>query len=171
LLAESIRIARRLGNPHRVAQGLEGVAVYAVSLGQTLAVWRFANAAAAIRQTIGAPLGPTEAGLLRDRLRPAGPPRPVDDGRAWSLERACSQALELLSAHRATAGLGRLTARESEVAALVARGLSNREIAEALTIAERTATSHVEHVLDKLGFHSRTQIATWVTEQGRGTPF
>jgi non-specific serine/threonine protein kinase len=174
LLAESIAIARRLGNPHRVAQSLEGVAAYAARLGQTLAVWRFANAATAIRQSIAAPLGPTEAGLLHDRLQLAGPSRPVDDGRAWSLERACSQALELLSAAQSQQALGqpgrgRLTARESQVAVLVARGLSNREIAETLTIAERTATSHVEHVLDKLGFHSRTQIATWVTQQGRAT--
>jgi DNA-binding NarL/FixJ family response regulator len=58
-----------------------------------------------------------------------------------------------------------LTHREREVAALVARGLSNREIARHLTIAERTAENHVEHILNKLGFRSRSQIAAWVTEQ------
>jgi DNA-binding NarL/FixJ family response regulator len=58
-----------------------------------------------------------------------------------------------------------LTERELQVAALVAEGLSNRDIAERLTIAKRTADSHIEHILSKLGFSSRAQIAVWITEQ------
>jgi DNA-binding NarL/FixJ family response regulator len=58
-----------------------------------------------------------------------------------------------------------LTARQQEVAALVAQGLSNRAIAASLTITERTAENHVEHILTKLGFRSRAQIAAWATEQ------
>ncbi|WP_230421116.1 LuxR family transcriptional regulator [Actinomadura soli] len=58
---------------------------------------------------------------------------------------------------------GPLTGRELEVASLVAEGLSNRAIAERLTIAKRTADSHVEHILAELGFSSRAQIATWIT--------
>ncbi|RVW06076.1 ATP-binding protein [Rhodococcus spongiicola] len=58
-----------------------------------------------------------------------------------------------------------LTRRERQVADLVARGLTNREIAETLVIAQRTAEGHVERVLAKLGFGSRTQIAAWVAEQ------
>ncbi len=54
-----------------------------------------------------------------------------------------------------------LTKRELEIAGLVAEGLSNREIAERLIIAKRTADSHVEHILAKLGFTSRAQIAAW----------
>ena len=61
---------------------------------------------------------------------------------------------------------GPLTRREREVAALIARGLTNRQIAEELFIAERTADTHVEHILAKLGLGSRTQVATWVVEQG-----
>jgi DNA-binding CsgD family transcriptional regulator len=57
-----------------------------------------------------------------------------------------------------------LTAREHEVAVLVARGLTNRAIADKLVISERTAEGHVEQVRNKLGFHSRSQIAAWVTE-------
>ncbi|MCF6429274.1 response regulator transcription factor, partial [Amycolatopsis tucumanensis] len=56
-----------------------------------------------------------------------------------------------------------LTARESEIAALVAKGLSNRQIAGQLVISQRTAETHVEHILAKLGFTSRSQIAAWVT--------
>jgi DNA-binding CsgD family transcriptional regulator len=52
-----------------------------------------------------------------------------------------------------------LTPREQEVATLIARGLSNREIAEALIITEGTAAVHVKHILSKLGFKSRSQLA------------
>jgi DNA-binding CsgD family transcriptional regulator len=55
-----------------------------------------------------------------------------------------------------------LSRREREVAALVAEGLSNREIAERLFIAERTAEGHVEQIRNKLGFKSRAQVAAWV---------
>jgi non-specific serine/threonine protein kinase len=63
-----------------------------------------------------------------------------------------------------------LTRREREVAALIARGLTNRQIAEELFIAERTADTHVEHILAKLGLGSRTQVATWVVERGDAAP-
>ncbi len=61
---------------------------------------------------------------------------------------------------------GELSPREAEVAALVAEGLTNRQIAERLVISERTAQNHVQHILTKLGFATRSQIATWTT---RGT--
>jgi predicted ATPase/DNA-binding NarL/FixJ family response regulator len=57
-----------------------------------------------------------------------------------------------------------LTRREYETATLVAQGLSNREIAAKLVISQRTAEGHVEHILAKLGFTSRAQIAAWVAE-------
>jgi DNA-binding CsgD family transcriptional regulator/tetratricopeptide (TPR) repeat protein len=56
---------------------------------------------------------------------------------------------------------GPLTRREGEIAALIARGLTNRQIAAALHISERTAENHVQHILTKLGLHTRTQIALW----------
>jgi DNA-binding CsgD family transcriptional regulator len=61
----------------------------------------------------------------------------------------------------ATRHQGSLSSREREVAALIARGLTNRQIAAALVIAERTASTHVVHILNKLGVHSRAQIAAW----------
>ena len=60
-----------------------------------------------------------------------------------------------------------LTNRELEVAHLLAEGLSNREIAEALTISPRTAESHVDHILTKLNLPNRTQVATWMLAQGK----
>jgi len=56
-----------------------------------------------------------------------------------------------------------LTRREREVANLVAEGMTNRQIAEQLYISERTAQTHVQHILTKLGFSGRAQIATWIT--------
>jgi DNA-binding CsgD family transcriptional regulator len=58
-----------------------------------------------------------------------------------------------------------LTAREREVAALIAQGKSNRAIAEALVVSERTAETHVGNILNKLHFSSRAQIATWAAEK------
>lgn len=60
---------------------------------------------------------------------------------------------------------GGLTAREREVAALIAQGKTNREIAEAMVVSERTIETHVGNVLTKLGFGSRAQIAAWATEK------
>jgi non-specific serine/threonine protein kinase len=62
-----------------------------------------------------------------------------------------------------------VTARERQVAQLVARGMTNRQIGRALNISERTAERHVENLRSKLGVTSRAQIAAWATrELGRG---
>jgi len=63
---------------------------------------------------------------------------------------------------------GGLTAREREVAGLIARGETNREIAEKLVVSERTVESHVTNILAKLGFPSRARIAIWAAEKGLG---
>jgi DNA-binding CsgD family transcriptional regulator len=55
-----------------------------------------------------------------------------------------------------------LSKREREVAQLLAGGLSNREIAGRLFVSERTVDNHVHHILDKLGFDSRVQVAAWL---------
>jgi DNA-binding NarL/FixJ family response regulator len=59
-----------------------------------------------------------------------------------------------------------LSAREREVVALVAKGQSNQEIASTLFISERTARTHVSHVISKLGLSSRMQVALWAIRQG-----
>ena len=68
---------------------------------------------------------------------------------AWSTSRAAA---------------ANLTAREREVASLVAQGLTNREIADRLVLSVRTVEGHIDRVLGKLAFHTRTQLAMWVTE-------
>ena len=62
--------------------------------------------------------------------------------------------------------LRHLSPREREVAALLATGLSNRQIAQRLVVTERTVGAHVEHILDKLGFASRHQVGAWADEHG-----
>ena len=59
-----------------------------------------------------------------------------------------------------------LTPREREVAALVARGLSNRAIAAELVITEATAERHIGNIFAKLGLASRAQLAVWAHEHG-----
>jgi non-specific serine/threonine protein kinase len=59
-----------------------------------------------------------------------------------------------------------LSPREQQVAALLAQGLSNRRIAERLVVTERTVAAHIEHILDKLGFASRHQVAAWAADHG-----
>jgi pimeloyl-ACP methyl ester carboxylesterase/DNA-binding CsgD family transcriptional regulator len=74
--------------------------------------------------------------------------------------------LEQLMAFLAEAGAPqpRLTAREYAVARLVANGLTNRSVAAQLSIAPRTADTHVENIRRKLGARSRAQVAAWITE-------
>jgi DNA-binding NarL/FixJ family response regulator len=59
-----------------------------------------------------------------------------------------------------------LTPREREVAALLARGCSNREVADALVVGKRTAEMHVTNLLNKLALTSRSQVAVWAVQHG-----
>jgi non-specific serine/threonine protein kinase len=87
------------------------------------------------------------------------------EGCSWQLEEAIDFALAAPLRRRRTRpnaqAPGVLSAREMQVARLVAQGLSNRQIAERLVITERTAGAHVEHILDKLQVNWRTQIGVW----------
>jgi predicted ATPase/DNA-binding CsgD family transcriptional regulator len=106
---------------------------------------------------------------VRDVLGDAGFAEAFRRGQALPLDDAIDYCLDLrrepgrVSAARDSASP--LTRREHEIAGLVAAGRSNKEIATALVISTRTVESHVEHVLIKFGFTSRTQIAAWITAQ------
>jgi non-specific serine/threonine protein kinase len=89
-------------------------------------------------------------------------------GRGLSIDSGIAYALDELPTPVAPApaeGESVLTARERETAELIAEGLSNREIAARLMISVRTAETHAQHILVKLGFRSRAQIASWVARQ------
>ena len=78
------------------------------------------------------------------------------------------EALAAFERGRQAAGeeLARLTRRQQDVAACIAEGLTNDQIAARLVIATGTAANHVEQILRRLGFRSRTQIGIWAAERG-----
>jgi DNA-binding CsgD family transcriptional regulator len=80
------------------------------------------------------------------------------------------QARAVSESRAAKALFGGLTTREREVAALVARGLSNRAIADELVVGERTVETYVSSILSKLGYTSRAQIAAWSVQRGLAKP-
>ena len=82
------------------------------------------------------------------------------------MNRAQAVAYALSDADKPPERPGPLSGRERQIAALVARGHRNREIAEQLTISRRTVDAHVEHIRNKLGHQSRAQVASWATAQG-----
>jgi DNA-binding CsgD family transcriptional regulator len=115
------------------------------------------------------------AGALKRRQGPGD----LDQTRA-ELEAAAGEAEQLgmvpfsdrirqLRAWRPAAGAAGspLSPRELEVARLVARGLTNKQIGRALYVSERTAENHVQHILIKLGLRNRSQIAVWASGPGR----
>lgn len=100
----------------------------------------------------------TEASALIGDVRSA-----ATEAGASPLLAACGDLGARLDEHDEATPWSPLTLRELEVAQLVARGLTNREIAAELRISVRTAGSHLEHVSAKLGISRRTEIAAWVT--------
>ena len=82
-----------------------------------------------------------------------------------------TERIEQLQAQLAAVTPSPLSPRELEVARLVARGLTNKQIGETLFVSERTAENHVQHILLKLGFSNRSQIAAWASgEHGASRP-
>ncbi|MGD9894167.1 MAG: helix-turn-helix transcriptional regulator, partial [Dehalococcoidia bacterium] len=114
------------------------------------------------------------ARIMIDTLAVDVPEEPVDGLRGVTLREHFRQsALMLLPQRRPATPLRAakqahdgLTARERDVAALVARGRSNREIAETLVLGERTIETHISNIFAKLGYTSRAQIAAWAVEKG-----
>ena len=65
---------------------------------------------------------------------------------------------------------GGLTAREREVAALIAQGLTNDDIADRMSVVVKTVEKHVGNILGKLGFENRAQVAAWAVDRGLAPP-
>lgn len=104
----------------------------------------------------------TEASAQVERVRAA-----AGEVSSTVLLEACDALASRLDEHDAVQPWSPLSLRELEVARLVARGLTIREIAEQLRITPRTAGSHLEHISAKLGTSRRSEIATWVTALDR----
>jgi non-specific serine/threonine protein kinase len=181
VLGESVVLQRDLGDRAGLAFVLERLAMVAAMHGLAERALRLAGASSALRELLGMPLNPAARLSLDARLAPAWQSLRAEvaalawqQGRATSVERAIALALEpvgALAAEPHQTGTGHppaaaLTAREREVAVLVARGLTNRQIAGTLVIAERTADVHVSNILNKLTLTSRAQLAAWVVRNG-----
>ena len=133
------------------------------------AALRVAAAACAIRARVGGEFAPFYRTLL-DGVRAAGEAALGPDAeRAWAqgarlgVDDAVATAFGA-AAPRPASPAG-LSARELEVAGLVAQGLANKAIAARLHLSVRTVESHVRHVLAKVGLENRTQLATWARER------
>jgi non-specific serine/threonine protein kinase len=91
----------------------------------------------------------------------------LDEAVSYALEEEDTDPLTTSAPGEPSAGQVHvvLSRREEEVAALVAQGMSNRQIAQELFLSERTIENHVSKILRKLEFASRTEIAAWATQQ------
>jgi non-specific serine/threonine protein kinase len=172
-LEEGLPGSMDVGDRWIVPVGLAGFAGHAAKTGRPRLALRLAGAAEAyqdvnkftmpgpIREMLDRWLAPASStlGPAAARLLAAGRRLGPEDTVALALANAPEEAL----------GRGprrSLTHREAEVAALAARGLTNREIAAQLFLSVRTVEVHVDHVLTKLGFHTRSQLAAWAYEEG-----
>jgi DNA-binding CsgD family transcriptional regulator len=178
---ESLTLCREVGIRWIVQECLEGLAGVAGAQGQYEQAARVLGAAEALRIALGHHRLPLDQADYERRVastRAALEQAAFEVAWARGAEMAPEQAIEhaLMSVKSVPpkgttrlAGDRRadpLTPREREVAGLIAQGFTNREIAAQLVITERTAESHVQHVLDKLGVASRGRIAAWAVDQG-----
>jgi non-specific serine/threonine protein kinase len=100
----------------------------------------------------------------------AGRAMSVADAVAYALKPSVESASSSAHGVRDTGRESALTSREQEVAALLAGGRTNREIAQTLVITVSTAERHVANILNKLGLRSRTEVALWAVAQSLEGP-
>jgi non-specific serine/threonine protein kinase len=179
LLGESLSLRQGIGDNGGMAWCLEKLAEAASLQGQPEKAAMIFGAAAALRAPIGSVIDPADRpdyerliAQLRSTLGDSAFEASWARGQALPLDNAIDEALAepdepIAPSQRADKEKHHgLTAREREVAVLIAQGKSNREIAESLVLSERTIEGHVSNILNKLGFTARTQIAAWAVEKG-----
>ena len=177
LINESLAIHRAQQNKPGMTECLIGFAAIAISDGQPAAGVRLLAAAAAISgQPAASKWRATQMeferylGLARDRITEASFKDEHAIGRTMSLDQAIDYALQIRvhpeAEQWAKVKAEDLTEREREVAMLIARGKSNREIAEELILSKRTVEKHAANILSKLGLTNRTQVVRWALEKG-----
>ncbi len=176
------RVELATGNLDSAAASLRESLALSVATGQRLGIARGLRAVGALAAARGdlaaaARLDGEAARLLGQPAQPTADTQPTTAGEAVALALAvCAAGGPASQSGGAEAGgdprkNGRspaLTAREHEIALLIARGLSNRAIADELVISPATAARHVANILGKLGFSSRAQVAAWTAGQTAG---
>ncbi|WP_330256934.1 protein kinase [Nocardia sp. NBC_00565] len=175
LLEQALRVNRRMRSPFVTALGIELLAWTVDATGDAERAAVLMGAAAELSRFVGSvasfvPGSPhfhdecdrsARADLGAHRFDMAS-----RRGRAMGMDEAVAYALgeQPTDTTAAPGPGGALTKRERQVAELIAQGLTNKQIATKLVISPRTADGHVEHILTKLGFTSRAQIAAWITK-------
>jgi len=177
---ESLDLRQALGNTLGIAECLEGFAALAAAAGRPRRAARLCGAAEALREITGAPLLDADraeqerlVGGLGNRLGERTFAAEWAAGRATSPEEAARFALRQgnpESAAEAAPGRPILTRREQDVTALVARGLTNRQVAEQLLVTPRTIETHLEHIFAKLAVQTRTELVAWAVRQDVAAP-
>lgn len=145
----------------------------AAEVGPRSLLWRVAAARVRLWQDVDPVLGEHEAATARAEVAALAETMTDDARRAAFLRAPAVRPWAAPVGRRRIAdpsGSGRLTPREREVATCVAQGMSNKEIARALGMAEKTAEMHVGNCLGKLGFASRAQLAAWAVGEGLAPP-
>ncbi len=172
---EALAVYRDLSDPFGTIWCLGGLALVAAEHSDHERVLRLAAVADRMSREWSLSTGSFRHGQLDEACRKARAKlggRKSDavwsDGKAMSAARALEYALGAEPTPSDAVDSGPLSRREQEVVAMVAAGMTNREIAARLFIAERTAEGHVERIRNKLGFRSRTEVATWAVERGLG---
>ncbi len=192
LLREALELSLTLGDRRMIARCIERLAYLAATQGRSARALRLAAAADALRaadgwlqsavesKTFERWLAPAERGLqpaVRERVRREGARMALERVLAYALDEGPADEAEVPAEssgqyeqagpeYEVVSGLANpLSPRESEIALLVARGMSNPRIASELIIGERTVQTHVSNILAKLGLSSRVQIAGWVAER------
>jgi predicted ATPase/DNA-binding CsgD family transcriptional regulator len=174
---ESLSVYRDVDDPFGTIWCMGGLALVAATRGDHERMLRLAAVADRMSREWSLSTGSFRLGQLdeaskaaRGKLGDRKGDGVWNDGQAMNSERALRYALgEEQTGATTVAAAGPLSRREREVVAMVAAGMTNRQIAERLFIAERTAEGHVERIRNKLGFRSRTEVATWAVEHGIGS--
>jgi non-specific serine/threonine protein kinase len=186
LLTEGLMKAREVGDREWIGIALNYLASVACDQQEYRRAARLLAATEAIWAELGAAPWPASrvdhecaVRAARSALGEEAFAAAFEQGQAMTLEEAVADArsvAEAVSAADAAAGpladreLSLLTPREQEVAALVARGLTDAQLAGALVIGRRTAEKHVANCLGKLGLATRAGLAAWVVERGLPAP-
>lgn len=187
LFRESLGMFRDQADRRGAAEALAGLAGALAALKHPARAALLFGAAEALLRASGADMWPANrpdyeraVALARDQLSAPDFAAAWTSGRVQDPERAIVEALsddplpsgddQVASESSPPARRALLTPREREVARLVARGLTNGQIAAELVITPGTAGLHVKNILGKLGFSTRAQIAAWAVARGLVTP-